>query len=405
MDPELKAALELLTKTTGDKLGAMQKLLDDERKEREELERKWNRERISGGRPQFGRGTGDAMGLAPDERKSLESAVRALVRGDQKAANQAFAQAIDAGGLQEKAMQVGVDLDGGYLVHPQTSIEMTKVQTEAAPMLADVRTIPMNSSDAFEEPVDKDAAGASWVGETEARGDSKTPGLGLFTAPLHEICAQPKVSQKLIDTTSVDVLRWLTEKVGEAFGLTIADALINGNGVAKPMGILSYPSAATPDKTRAWGTLQYIATGASGAFKAAGSDPADCLIETVASLKAQYRAGAKWYMNRQTEAAVRKLKDSQGRYLLVDSLVPGQPPTLLGYPVVQCEQLGDPAANSFSIIFGNLKKGYTSPQLAVTRFLTDPYTDKPNVKLYAYQRIGGGVNNSEALKLVKFGTT
>lgn len=376
---------------------AVKAALRTEREEREALERKFNELRLGGGRAD----PSESRGYSGTEQKSFADAIRCLIRGDQANANKFFAEA----SAEHKAMAVGVQADGGYLVHPQFSRETTRIMLETAPLLEDVRTIPLTQGDSFEEPIDRDDAGASWVGETEARGDTKTPQLGLFSAPLHELYAQPKATQKLIDTADRDIIAWLTEKVGEGFGNKVADAIINGNGVAKPHGILGYPSAATGDKTRPWGTLQYIVTGASGAFKAAGADPADCLIDTVASLKAQYRAGAKWYMNRATEALVRKLKDSQGRFLLVDSLIAGQPSQLLGYPVVPCEQLPDPGANSFSIAFGNLKKGYTSPQLRVPKFMTDPYTDKPNVRLYAYQRIGGGVNNFEAIKLVKFGTT
>lgn len=109
-------------------------------------------------------------------------------------------------------------------------------------------------------------------------------------------------------------------------------------------------------------------------------------------------------MNRKTEAAVRKLKDSQGRFLLVDSLVAGQPSHLLAYPVVEVEQMPDMSTGSLSIAFGSFKKAYTIVRKLSDRVLVDPYTDKPNVRVYVYRRVGGAVNNFEAIKLLKFST-
>lgn len=344
-------------------------------------------------RPGFfagGSGFNPAQLETEEQRKALDAGVRALLLGNQAEADRQF-----------KGMSVGSAADGGYLVTPTFSSEMTKIILETAPIIGMARTVEIEG-DRFEEPEDINAADASWVGETSARGDTTTPKVGLFDCPVHELVAQPKATQKLLDVSRYDVVGWLQGKVGEAFGNAEADAFINGNGVAKPRGFLTYPTAATGDATRAWGTIEHVITGASGAFKAANADPADCLIETVSKLKPQFRAGAVWTMNRQTEAAVRKLKDTQGRFLLVDSLIAGQPKQLLGYPVVEAEQMPDIAANSLSIAFGNFRKAYTIVRRLGVRFLVDPYTDKPNVRLYSYARVGGAVNNFQAIKLVKF---
>jgi HK97 family phage major capsid protein len=327
-----------------------------------------------------------------EQRKALELGFRALIGGDQGKAYQHFAEA--------KGMSVGVDPDGGYLVTPTLSEDMTKVMLEVAPFLGLPRTVELTQGDSFEEPVDREAAGYAWVGETQSRSETSSPKLGLFTCPLHELEAQPKATQKLIDTARINVMSWLSAKVGEAFAYGEVSAFFTGNGVSKPRGFLAYPTAATADSSRDWGTLQHIVTGVNGAF--AATNPSDVLIDLLAALKPQYRAGAVWTMNRATAAVVRKFKDGQGRYLWTDSLVLGQPPMLLGYPVVEAEQMPDIATGSLSVAFGNFKKAYTIVRRLGVRFLADPYTDKPNVKLYSIERVGGGVNNSEAVKLLKF---
>jgi HK97 family phage major capsid protein len=111
-------------------------------------------------------------------------------------------------------------------------------------------------------------------------------------------------------------------------------------------------------------------------------------------------------MNRKTAAVVRKLKEATSdQYLWSPGLISGQPDQMLGYPVLLAEEMPDVAANSLSIAFGNFQAGYTIIRQPGIRMLTDPYTDKPNVRLAAYERVGGGVTNSEAIKVIKFSAT
>jgi HK97 family phage major capsid protein len=336
--------------------------------------------------------------LDAGERKTIESAVRSLLTGEQSKANDLF--------IEAKAMSVGSDPDGGYVVHPMLSSGMTKVMQEISPIYRLARKVTMTTGDAFEEPVDREAAEANWVGETDSRSDTGTPKLAMFRVDLKEITAMPKVSQKLIDVADIDVVAWLNGKVGESFAAKEGDAYHNGDGILKPKGILAYPTAATVDSSRAWGTFEHIATGVSGAFPTSSAtvNPADKLVDVSSALRAQYRTGAAWLMNRTTAAAVRKLKDAEGRHVWVDSLVAGQPPALLGFPVEIDEDMPNIGADSLSIAFGNIAKAYTIIERPGTKFLADPYTDKPFVKLFSYRRVGGGVNNTEALKFLKFGT-
>lgn len=77
---------------------------------------------------------------------------------------------------------------------------------------------------------------------------------------------------------------------------------------------------------------------------------------------------------------------------------------LLGYPVTEAEDMPDIAANSLSVAFGNFHKGYTIVDRMGIRVLRDPYTNKPFVHFYTTKRVGGGVVNSQAIKLLKFST-
>lgn len=387
---EVTDLIELIEKQ-GDAAKAWRTKKDEEYTE---LKSQFDNLQKASGRPNMG--GSERLDASNPEVKALNLAARALLMGDQQKANQFF--------IEAKAMTAGSDPDGGYVVHDVISSGMTKVMAEISPIYRLARKIPMTAGGAFEEPIDRDAADAAWVGEVQSRPDTETPDLAKFRVELNEIYAMPKASQKLIDIASINVLGWLQEKVGDAFAVKEGVAYHTGDGIVKPRGILTYPTAATVDASRAWGTFEHIATGVNGGFPVSSTtvNPADKLVDVTTALKPQYRTGATWLMNRLTAGVVRKLKDADGRHVWVDSLVQGQPAVLLGYPVEIDEGMPDLTTGSLSIAFGNIKKTYTIIEQPGTKFLTDPYTDKPNVRLFAYRRVGGGANNSEALKFLKF---
>ncbi|MGH8659843.1 MAG: phage major capsid protein [Gammaproteobacteria bacterium] len=308
----------------------------------------------------------------------------------------------DASALYTKGMAVSDDPSGGYFAPVELQNSITSTVFNSSPIRQVARVVTVDSPE-FEEILDRHEPAASWVSETEGRPETATPEIGKLSVPVHEHYANPKVTQKLLDDAKIDLAAWLTAKVGDKFGRAEATAFVSGDGIGKPRGFLSYPTAATSDATRPWGTLEYTASGASGAF--ASSNPGDKLIDMVFALKAGYRSGATWLMNSKTIAATRKLKDGQGNYLWQTSVIAGQPDLLIGYPMLAAEDMPDMTANSLSIAFGNFQRGYTIVDRHPMRMLRDPYTAKPHVLFYTYRRVGGDVMNFEAIKLLKFATS
>jgi HK97 family phage major capsid protein len=175
-------------------------------------------------------------------------------------------------------------------------------------------------------------------------------------------------------------------------------AFVSGSGSGQPKGFISYTNVA--DASWSWGNIGYIASGAAGAF--ASSDPADALIQLAYAPKQGYRANGAWVMNRKTESIVRKFKDDNDNYIWQPGTAVGQPATLLGYPVAEAEDMPDIAANSYSIAFGDFARGYLVVDRVGIRVLRDPYSAKPYILFYTTKRVGGGVQNFEAIKLMKF---
>ena len=208
----------------------------------------------------------------------------------------------------------------------------------------------------------------------------------------------------MLDDAFFDVETWLAEELSEEFAEKEGTAFVLGDGVSKPKGFRTYPTEATADSSRDFGTLQYVPTGVADGFPA--TDKADILIDLTTTLRAPYRKGAVWLMNSSSLAVVRKFKDSNGDYIWRAGLIEGQPSLLLGYPVYEVEDMPSIGAGSFPIAFGNFKRGYTiTDHVKGVRLLRDPYTNKPYVHFYTTKRVGGGIVNSQAIKLLKIATS
>lgn len=298
---------------------------------------------------------------------------------------------------ERKALSVGTDPDGGYVVNPDLSGRIVMKVFESSPMRA-YASVQVISSDALEGLFDLNEASSGWVGETDSRAETNTPQLSKWRIPAHELYAKPKATQKLLDDASINMEAWLASKVAEKFARDEANAFVVGNGVNKPRGFLTYGSGTTLP-----GTIEQFPTGASGALAAAPSG-GDALINALYGLKQQYRNNATWFMNRATLTLVRKAKDSDGAYLWSPGIAAGQPATLLGYPVASFEDMPDPASNSLSIAVGDMREAYQIVDRLGIRTLRDPYSAKPYVEFYTTKRVGGDVVNFEAIKLVKLGS-
>ena len=296
---------------------------------------------------------------------------------------------------ERKALSVGGDATGGFVVAPDMSGQIVKKVDETSPMRA-YASVQVISTDALEGLFDLERAAAVWVSETQSRSQTNTPNLGKWRIPVHEMAAMPAATQQILDDAAINMESWLADKVSAEFTLAENAAFVNGDGVSRPRGFLTYGHGTTLPST-----IERVATGASGAFVAAPNG-GDVLVDAVYGLKAPYRANASWFMNRTTTKLVRKLKDSDGAYLWQPGIAAGQPATLMGYGVASFEDMPDPAADSLSIAFGDMRAAYQIVDRMGVRVLRDPYTAKPFVLFYTTKRVGGDVVNFEALKLVRF---
>lgn len=301
--------------------------------------------------------------------------------------------------LEAKALSAQSDPDGGYLVPAETERMIDRVVSDASPIraIAGVRQIGAAS---YKKPFTTQGPAAGWVGESETRIETATPQLSEIEFPAMELYAMPAATSTLLDDAAINIDQWLAEEVQTAFAEQEGAAFVHGDGVRKPRGFLSYARVANASWSH--GKLGYLATGAAGAF--AVSNPADTLIDLIYAVKAGYRSNARFVMNRATQSVIRKLKDAEGNYLWQPGIAAGAPPTLLNYPVTESEDMPSIETDATAIAFGDFKRGYLIVDRLGVRVLRDPYSAKPYVLFYTTKRVGGGVQNFEALKLLKFGT-
>jgi HK97 family phage major capsid protein len=321
--------------------------------------------------------------------------------GPESAAWTSYMRRGDTAGLHEaKAASAGSDADGGYIVPAETEAQIDRLLTEASPIRA-IATVRQTSASLFRKPVSMGGAVSGWVAETAARPETGTPTLDLLDFPTAEIYAMPAATQQLLDDAMVDIEQWLAEEVRDVFAVQEGAAFVSGDGNGKPRGFLDYTK--TAEGNQAWGELGYVATGTDGGFDA--SDPADALIDLIYAPKTGYRARGRFVMNRQTVSAVRRFKDADGNYLWQPSLSEAGTSTLLGYPVTEAEDMPDIGTGAFAIAFGDFEKGYLVLDRQGVEVLRDPYSAKPYVLFYTTKRVGGGVQDFEAIKLLKFGSS
>lgn len=291
-----------------------------------------------------------------------------------------------------KEMSVDSDVDGGFFVNPEMSSEIVKKVYESSPVRQLAGNITLGSSDAFEQIYDGDEIDSGWVGERQSRTVTATGQIKKIRIPVEELYAMPKVTQKLLDDAGFDLEGYLNEKAVEKFGRDEATGFINGNGINKPKGILQY--AAT---TEGYNKVQVQRT-----LTATALDGNDAIaVQTL--LKEAYQANASWMINRLVIGEFRKLKDAtSGQYIWQPGLSVGQPSTLLGRPVYMATDLDSTLAIDNNIaIYGDVKKGYKVVDRTGIRIIRDAITVKGSVLFYMTKRVGGGVLDFDALKILQ----
>lgn len=283
---------------------------------------------------------------------------------------------------------------GGYLAPTEWDRKVHREQVFTSPMRR-LANVIVTGVGAYSTVWHNGAWSTGWVGETDARPATGTPTLSSLEFGHGEIYANVPISQRLLDDASFDAEAWIATEMASEFSTKESTAFISGDGDKKPFGLLQYVTGGAAAGRHPGGNLTVVNSGA------AADIPADKIMDFAYSLPAPYRQGASWLMSSTTAAYLSKIKNTTDDYIWREGMAAGQPATLLGYPVEIDENMPAFAANALALAFGNFQRGYVINDRTAVRILRDPFTNKPFVNFYGTKRVGGGVLDPKAIRLLK----
>ena len=321
---------------------------------------------------------------------------------ERQARASAAAKAVEAKNAQSREKRatqtvVGTGSAGGYALPKTIEQAIARLSVDISDIRS-IATVRQVGTTDYHELFDINGAGFEWVGEASTRNQTNTPDMADVQPTFGMASAKPQASEESLDDLFFDVENWLITSVAEAVAQGEGAAFVSGNGTNKPTGFLAGPApVSTVDASRAFGTLQYIASGQAAALPTS----LDTLYDVIYSLRAKYRRNARWVGAKLLFGALRKYKDSTNNYLWQPSLTAGQPDTFMGYPVMEAEDMPAVAANAFPLAFGDFREGYLIADRVGMRITRDEITTPGFVKFYCRKRVGGKLRNTQAIKLLK----
>lgn len=300
----------------------------------------------------------------------------------------------------QAALSTDSNPDGGYLVPETVEQEITRVVGTRSAMRQVARIMPISTAN-YKKPHNLGGATAGWIGEKTAPTNTNTPQLAELDFPTMELYAQPAATNQILEDSRVDMGAWLGEELSITFAEQEGAAFVTGDANKKPAGVAGTFYTKVANASYAWGKIGYIVSGVAAALTDSTHNGYDAMKGIVFGLKSAYRSNANWMMNDLTQLAISVIKDDNENYIWQPSVQVGEPSMLLGYPIVPDDNFADIGANSYPIAFGDFKRGYLIVDRLGTTILRDPFTQKPYVLFYTRKRVGGGIQDFAAIKLLK----
>jgi HK97 family phage major capsid protein len=304
-------------------------------------------------------------------------------------------------GFETRAAQVVTSTGsaGGFALPEVIERQIARLSVDISPIrqIATVRTV---GSPDYKELFDVNGSAFEWLGEAATRNQTNTPDLAEVAPTFGLASARPRASEESLDDLFFDVENWLITSAAEAIAQGEGAAFVAGNGTNRPTGFLNGPTpVTTADASRAFGTLQYVASGQAAALPTS----ADVFYDLVYALRARYRANGRFVTTKAVLSALRKYREGAGTgaYLWQPSLSASQPETFIGYPITEAEDMPAVAANVFPLAFGDFREGYLIADRVGMRMTRDEITLPGFVQFYIRKRVGGKISNSQAIKLLK----
>ncbi|MBQ7537128.1 MAG: phage major capsid protein [Rickettsiales bacterium] len=225
---------------------------------------------------------------------------------------------------------------------------------------------------------------ASWGDERTVA--PETDAFTRKTIKVHELTAQPKMTQKMIDDDQIDHESWLAELLSDILLAKEDNAFFNGDGENKPVGILSYEDGTSSSQ------IERVSGGSAITF--------ENLLQLQAALDGRYEKEGEtaFITSKANLAAIRSIKDESGRYIWTPGALNGNYDMIFGTPILASNEMD--TSEGDAVIYGNLRKGYQIVDRSDIKIQRDPYSSKPFIVYFATKRVGGDVIDTKAIKIL-----
>lgn len=278
------------------------------------------------------------------------------------------------------ALQIGADSEGGFLCPDEYEHTLVQALTEEN-QLRSLCTVIRTESGDRKIPIVASHGTASWA-EEEGQIPESDDAFGQISIGAHKVATMIKVSDELLQDSVFDVESYIASEFARRIGAAEEDAFINGNGTAKPMGLL------------------HSANGAEvGVTTAGAAITADEIIDLIHSVKSVYRKKSVFLLNDSTVKALRKLKDGSGQYLWQPGLKEGQPDQLLSYRLVTSAYIPEVASGAKPVLFGDFSSYWIADRQGRSfQRLNELYAATGQIGFRATQRVDGRLVQGEGMK-------
>lgn len=247
------------------------------------------------------------MGLSED--KFTEDELRALGDAITTTATTFVASDADTQGIN----------NGGLFIPTSVREELMESISQESPIFRDIRKLSVNGN--VDLPYLFEADDANWYAETT---ETKNEGIEFKNLQLTgwELAKDVVISWKLEEMAVESFIEFIIDELKEKMGKALINAVIYGDGNAKPTGITNGLVAVS-----------------------AGADQIANILATYKSLSKDARIGAKVYISNDANLEIISYKDENGNYPFLSGV-----PAIKGF-VVEV----DPYLNNNDVVAGNMR--------------------------------------------------
>lgn len=286
-------------------------------------------------------------------------------------------------GVIQNALQVGTDSEGGYLVPDEFERRLIE-GLESENIFRRIAKVIQTSSGERKIPVVASKGDASWMDEEGSYVESDLS-FNQVLLGAHKLGTLVKVSEELLNDSAFNLPSYIAREFARRLGSKEEEAFLVGDGVGKPLGLLSDSSVEVGITTTSDKAITF-----------------DNLIDLYYSVKEPYRKNSVFIMNDQTVKAIRQLKDTNGQYIWQPSLVAGTPDKILNCPVLTSPYVPEIAAGATTVIFGDFSYYWIADREGRSfKRLNELYATTGQVGFLGSQRVDGKLILPEAVKLLK----